>query len=46
LIDEEAWALFYDGSWGTFGASTTAILISPLKNKNLLCGQAGIQVHK
>jgi ribonuclease HI len=29
--DNEAWIVFYDGSWGTFGEGVTAILISPSK---------------
>jgi hypothetical protein len=29
LIDEEAWIVFCDGSWGTFGAGATTVLISP-----------------
>jgi ribonuclease HI len=29
--DNETWTMFYDGSWGTFGAGATAILISPSK---------------
>jgi hypothetical protein len=29
LVDEEAWTIFYDGSWGTFGASVVVVLISP-----------------
>ena len=29
--DNEAWTLFYDGSWGTFGAGAAAVLISPSK---------------
>jgi hypothetical protein len=31
--DTEAWTMFYDGSWGTFGAGAAAILISPSKIK-------------
>jgi hypothetical protein len=31
--DDEAWTVFYDGSWGTFGAGATAVLISPSKIK-------------
>jgi hypothetical protein len=27
--DAEAWIVFCDGSWGTFGAAATAVLISP-----------------
>jgi ribonuclease HI len=27
----EAWTVFYDGSWGTFGVGAAAILISPSK---------------
>jgi ribonuclease HI len=33
LIDDEAWTMFYDGSWGTFGAGAAAVLISPSKIK-------------
>jgi ribonuclease HI len=29
--DNEAWTVFCDGSWGTFGAGAAAILISPSK---------------
>jgi hypothetical protein len=29
LIDDKAWTIFCDGSWGTFGAGATTILISP-----------------
>jgi ribonuclease HI len=29
--DNEAWIMFYDGSWGTFDAGAAAILISPSK---------------
>jgi hypothetical protein len=29
LIDTEAWTIFCDRSWGTFGVGATAILISP-----------------
>jgi hypothetical protein len=29
--DNEAWIMFCDGSWGTFGAGAAAILISPSK---------------
>jgi hypothetical protein len=29
LIDEEAWTIFYDGTWGTFGGGAVAVLISP-----------------
>jgi ribonuclease HI len=32
-IDVEAWIIFCDGSWGTFGAGAAAILISPSKIK-------------
>jgi ribonuclease HI len=31
--DAEAWTVFCDGSWGTFGAGATAVLISPSKIK-------------
>jgi hypothetical protein len=33
LIDDKAWTIFYDGSWGIFGAGAAAILISPSKIK-------------
>jgi ribonuclease HI len=33
LTDTEAWTVFYDGSWGTFGVGAAAILISPSKIK-------------
>jgi hypothetical protein len=29
--DAEAWAVFCDGSWGTFGAGATAVLVAPSK---------------
>jgi hypothetical protein len=29
--DAEAWMVFYDGSWGTFGAGATAVLVAPSK---------------
>jgi ribonuclease HI len=29
IKDDEAWTVFCDGSWGTFGAGAAAILISP-----------------
>jgi ribonuclease HI len=31
--DAEAWTVFCDGSWGTFGAGVTAVLVAPLKVK-------------
>jgi ribonuclease HI len=31
--DTEAWTVFCDGSWGTFGVGAAAILISPSKIK-------------
>jgi hypothetical protein len=31
IKDNGAWTMFYDGSWGTFGAGAAAILISPSK---------------
>jgi ribonuclease HI len=27
----EAWTVFYDGSWGTFGAGAAAVLVAPSK---------------
>jgi ribonuclease HI len=33
LLDDEAWTMFCDGSWGTFGAGATVVLISPSKIK-------------
>jgi ribonuclease HI len=33
LIDDETWTVFCDGSWGTFGAGATNVLISPSKIK-------------
>jgi hypothetical protein len=38
ITDNEAWTVFYDGSWGTFGVGAAAILISPSK--------IGVQLHK
>jgi ribonuclease HI len=32
-IDAEAWTVFCDGSWGTFGAGAVVVLISPSKIK-------------
>jgi ribonuclease HI len=32
-IDAEAWTVFCDGSWGTFGVGAIAILISSSKCK-------------
>jgi hypothetical protein len=29
--DAEAWTVFCDGSWGTFGAGAAAVLVSPSK---------------
>jgi hypothetical protein len=29
--DVEAWIVFYDGSWGSFGAGAAAILVAPSK---------------
>jgi hypothetical protein len=29
--DTEAWTVFCDGSWGTFSAGATAVLVAPLK---------------
>jgi ribonuclease HI len=34
LVNEEAWIVFCDGSWGTFGAGAAAVLISPSKIRN------------
>jgi ribonuclease HI len=31
--DTEAWTVFYDGSWGTFGAGAAAVLVAPSKVK-------------
>jgi ribonuclease HI len=31
IKDAEAWTVFYDGSWGTFGARAAAILVAPSK---------------
>jgi ribonuclease HI len=33
LIDDEAWIVFCDGSWGTFGVGAVAVLIAPSKIK-------------
>jgi ribonuclease HI len=33
ITDNEAWIMFCDGSWGTFGAGAAAILISTSKIK-------------
>jgi hypothetical protein len=37
--DDEAWIVFCDGSWGTFGACATTILISPSKIKTCYVSQ-------
>jgi hypothetical protein len=29
LIDDKTWTVLCDGSWGTFGAGATSVLISP-----------------
>jgi hypothetical protein len=29
--DTEAWTVFYDGSWGTFGAGAAVVLVAPSK---------------
>jgi ribonuclease HI len=29
--DAEAWTVFYDGSWGTFGSGAAAVLVAPSK---------------
>jgi ribonuclease HI len=29
--DAKAWTVFYDGSWGTFGADAAAVLVAPSK---------------
>jgi hypothetical protein len=31
IKDAEAWTIFYDNSWGTFGAGATAVLVAPSK---------------
>jgi hypothetical protein len=31
--DTEAWTVFCDGSWGTFGAGATAVLVAPSRVK-------------
>jgi ribonuclease HI len=31
--DAKAWTVFYDGSWGTFGAGAAAVLVAPSKVK-------------
>jgi ribonuclease HI len=31
--DKEAWIVFYDGSWGTFGVGAAAVLVAPSKVK-------------
>jgi hypothetical protein len=32
-LDEDVWTVFYDGSWGSFGAGVVVIVISPSKVK-------------
>jgi ribonuclease HI len=41
--DNEAWTVFCDGSWGTFGAGATAILISPSKIRT--CYAARLEIN-
>jgi hypothetical protein len=31
--DAEAWTVFCDGSWGTFGAGAAAILVVPVGDR-------------
>jgi ribonuclease HI len=31
ISDTEAWTIFYDGPWGTFGAGAAAVLVAPSK---------------
>jgi ribonuclease HI len=31
INDAEAWTVFCDGSWGTFGAGATVVLVAPSK---------------
>jgi hypothetical protein len=33
IKDAEAWTVFYDGSWGTFGVGATTVLVAPSKVK-------------
>jgi ribonuclease HI len=41
--DNEAWIMFCDGSWGTFGAGAAAILISPSKIRS--CYEARLEFN-
>jgi ribonuclease HI len=41
--DNKTWTVFYDGSWGTFGAGATTILISPSKIRT--CYAAGLEFN-
>jgi hypothetical protein len=34
--DAEAWIVFCDGSWGTFGAGAAAVLVAPSKSKHFM----------
>jgi hypothetical protein len=34
--DAEAWTVFCDGSWGTFGAGATAVLVAPPKSEHAM----------
>jgi hypothetical protein len=36
--DAEAWTVFCDGSWGTFGAGAIAVLVAPSKVRTCLLG--------
>jgi ribonuclease HI len=42
-LDEEVWAVFCDGSWGTFGAGVAAVLISPSKMKTSYAAKLDFQ---
>jgi hypothetical protein len=45
INDVEAWTIFCDGSWGTFGAGAAAVLAAPSR-VNLLCSKIGLELHK
>jgi hypothetical protein len=43
--DTEAWTVFCDGSWGTFGAGAAAVLVTP-SSQNMLCNKVRLQLYK
>jgi hypothetical protein len=39
IKDAKAWTIFCDGSWGTFGAGATAVLVAPSKVRTCYAGR-------